>query len=214
MFKERFKKLREEKGLTQSQLANELNIGRASISNYELGTRTPDIDVLIEISKYFNVTTDYLTGISPFKTIDERIDFEKNSNIFNDILTNINEINKKDAFNFIKKILNCMNDLFSYDAKLYIDFFTVNGYIVDIFSSMKNFVESQNEKNLYDYSANINNNSAPHPECKEIRELLTDIDERLEITYFYSRMLALKKACPELYNLIYNPKENQDNNKK
>lgn len=64
MFSERLKKLRKEKGLTQSQLAEELNIARTSNSNYELGTRTPDIDVLITIADYFKVTTDYLTGKS------------------------------------------------------------------------------------------------------------------------------------------------------
>lgn len=67
MFNQRLKQLRESKGLTQSQLAEELSIGRASISNYELGSRTPDLDVLVKIADYFEVTTDYLAGKSNFK---------------------------------------------------------------------------------------------------------------------------------------------------
>lgn len=62
MFKDRLKLLRERKNLTQAELAKELQIGRASISNYELGTRIPSIGVLNKICEYFNVSTDYLTG--------------------------------------------------------------------------------------------------------------------------------------------------------
>lgn len=66
-FSERLKKLRESSNLTQLQLAEILNIGRASISNYELGIRMPDIDVLLKIANYFGVSTDYLTGRSDIK---------------------------------------------------------------------------------------------------------------------------------------------------
>lgn len=62
IFKKRLKQLREAKKMTQSELSNELNIGRASISNYELGTRIPDASVLVSIAEYFNITTDYLLG--------------------------------------------------------------------------------------------------------------------------------------------------------
>lgn len=67
MFNQRLKQLRESKGLTQSQLAEELSIGRASISNYELNSRIPDLDVLVKIADYFGVTIDYLAGKSNFK---------------------------------------------------------------------------------------------------------------------------------------------------
>lgn len=204
MFKERFKQLRETKGLTQSQLATELEIGRASISNYELGTRTPDIDILVRIATYFGVSTDYLTGMSSFKTIDENTKFKKNSNLFDEILIDLNEVNKKDTFNFIKKLLSCINNNYLYDPKLYMDFFTANEYLIELFELMHKFIDSQEETSLSKYTLNKKITTLPYPESKDINELLTDINERLDMTYFYSRMLALKKACPELYNNIYN----------
>ncbi len=60
-FGERLRKLREDKGLTQAQLANELNISRAALGYYENG-RTPTIDTLDLVSSYFDVPFDYLMG--------------------------------------------------------------------------------------------------------------------------------------------------------
>lgn len=59
--------LRKEKELTQSQLAGLLNISQQAVSKYEKEERDPDIDVLIRISRFFNVSTDYLLGITENK---------------------------------------------------------------------------------------------------------------------------------------------------
>jgi len=61
-FATRLKKLREERELNQSQLAKELNISRGSISYYENQERTPDIETLDSVSKYFDVPVDFLLG--------------------------------------------------------------------------------------------------------------------------------------------------------
>lgn len=63
-FPKRLKGLRAEKGVYQEQLAKEINIGRASISNYENGARIPDAAVTAALADYFDVSTDYLLGIS------------------------------------------------------------------------------------------------------------------------------------------------------
>lgn len=63
--------LREERGLTQRELSKILHISNSSISAYETGARIPNIEVLVELSKYFNVTTDYLLGISICNTSPE-----------------------------------------------------------------------------------------------------------------------------------------------
>lgn len=67
IFKKRLKELRESEKITQFQLSDALNIGRASVSNYELGARIPDVSVLVSMAEYFGVTTDYLSGNSDFK---------------------------------------------------------------------------------------------------------------------------------------------------
>lgn len=56
------KKLREDRGLQQKELADILNVHRGSISNWETDKRIPDKDTLIKIADYFNVSIDYLFG--------------------------------------------------------------------------------------------------------------------------------------------------------
>lgn len=62
-FAPQLKELREEKGLTQSELAKELGFTQSAIAKWENGERNPSLDVLILIAKYFDVSTDYLLGL-------------------------------------------------------------------------------------------------------------------------------------------------------
>lgn len=55
-------KLRKEKGVTQKDLAEYLQISRQAYANYEAGNRNPDFETLIKISEYFEVSVDYLLG--------------------------------------------------------------------------------------------------------------------------------------------------------
>lgn len=59
-FAQNLKFLRVQKGLTQVQLEKELNIKRATLSNYEVGTREPDINTLCQIARYFEISLDNL----------------------------------------------------------------------------------------------------------------------------------------------------------
>lgn len=52
--------LRKKSGLSQEQLAEQLNVSRQAISKWESGTSSPESDKLIAISDYFNVSLDYL----------------------------------------------------------------------------------------------------------------------------------------------------------
>jgi transcriptional regulator with XRE-family HTH domain len=63
----RIKELREGKGLQQSGLAMKLNTSQSSISAYELGTRSPDVNMLWQMALLFHVSIDYLLGFSEIK---------------------------------------------------------------------------------------------------------------------------------------------------
>ena len=56
----RLTQLRKAKGLSQEQLAEKLDLTRQTISKWELNQSTPDLDYLVRLSDYFEVTTDYL----------------------------------------------------------------------------------------------------------------------------------------------------------
>lgn len=57
-----YKNLRKKRGLTQVELAKELNMRQSSVSRWENGESIPDFTTLTLLSKYFNVSTDYLLG--------------------------------------------------------------------------------------------------------------------------------------------------------
>ena len=52
--------IRKKKGFSQQKVAMDLNISREALSYYENGKRNPDVSMLIAMSKYFNVSIDYL----------------------------------------------------------------------------------------------------------------------------------------------------------
>lgn len=54
------REIRKKKGLSQQKVAMDLNISREALSYYENGKRNPDVAMLIAMSKYFNVSIDYL----------------------------------------------------------------------------------------------------------------------------------------------------------
>lgn len=56
------KNLRQENDLTQEELAKKINTARSNIANYENDKNMPSIDILEKISKFFDVTIDYLLG--------------------------------------------------------------------------------------------------------------------------------------------------------
>lgn len=62
LFPERLTLLRTDRQLRQRELARSLHVSTSAISNYEQKLRYPDIDMLIRIADYFEVTTDYLLG--------------------------------------------------------------------------------------------------------------------------------------------------------
>lgn len=59
---ERLKQLRLEKHLTQSDIAKMLDITVSAYGNYELDQREPNLETLIKLADYFQVSVDYLIG--------------------------------------------------------------------------------------------------------------------------------------------------------
>ncbi len=60
----RIRDLREDNDLKQYQLADYLNCSQQVYSNYELGQRDIPTDILIRLSKFYNVSVDYLLGLT------------------------------------------------------------------------------------------------------------------------------------------------------
>jgi transcriptional regulator with XRE-family HTH domain len=61
-FSTRLKEIRREKKLTQEQLGKKVNVTKVSISGYESGNRTPDMETLQKIADVLEVSVDFLLG--------------------------------------------------------------------------------------------------------------------------------------------------------
>ena len=54
------KRLRQDRGMNQEQLAEQLHVTRQAVSNWETGKTQPDIEMLVKIAEYFDVSVEYL----------------------------------------------------------------------------------------------------------------------------------------------------------
>lgn len=62
-FSKNLKELRIEKRLSQQELAQIFNVTQSTVAKWESGDREPNFSILIELSNYFNISTDILLGI-------------------------------------------------------------------------------------------------------------------------------------------------------
>lgn len=60
----RIRDLREDRDLTQTDIANLLKCTQVCYSHYEMGKRDIPTDVLISLAEYYNTSTDYLLGLT------------------------------------------------------------------------------------------------------------------------------------------------------
>jgi len=77
---ERIKTLRKKSGKTQSELAKALGLTRSGVNAWEMGLSVPSTPYIVELAKYFHISTDYLLGMEESETFsltgfsDEQID--------------------------------------------------------------------------------------------------------------------------------------------
>lgn len=97
MFAQRLKELRLGKGITQAQFANIFNISAGTIAMWETEKRTPDLETVRRIAKFFDVTVDYLVGdenesVKADKNVSPRL--SKEDAMFSTKLKELREKNK------------------------------------------------------------------------------------------------------------------------
>lgn len=106
IFSRRLKELREESGLSQALLAEELGVSRGSISYYENGDRTPDVEFLAKAKAYFGVDYEYLLGESSIRNHRDRTSIEA-------AIEHLPEGKRTSIFNFMRMLIQC--------AELYVE---------------------------------------------------------------------------------------------
>ena len=92
---ERIKNLRESVNLTQAELARILNITRSAVNAWEIGLSVPSTQCIIQLSKIFCVSTDYLLGVSDNATISVKGLTEKQVTAVYNVIECFREDNEK-----------------------------------------------------------------------------------------------------------------------
>ncbi len=67
---DRIKYLRDKCGMTQTDLAKKLGISRSAVNSWEMSLSLPSLSNIVEMTKIFNVTSDYILGLSNQVTLD------------------------------------------------------------------------------------------------------------------------------------------------
>lgn len=100
LFSTRLKELREELCLSQTLLAEELGVSRGSISYYENGDRTPDVEFLKKAKAYFGVDYEYLLGESSIRNHRDRTNIEA-------AMEHLPENKRSSIFHSIRMLIQC-----------------------------------------------------------------------------------------------------------
>ena len=69
MIADRIKNLREQKDITQTELARRLGITRSSVNAWEMGISVPSTQYIVELAGIFRVSTDFLLGVEESATV-------------------------------------------------------------------------------------------------------------------------------------------------
>lgn len=158
IFAQRIKGLREERGLSQGKLADEIGISRGALSYYESAQRTADISMLVKFASYFDVTTDYLIGLSDNRT-PEAMDIGKITGLSDEAIEKLSGYMRhgfNDEISAINIMLKCTPyplDIFAEIAKyLFVDLSLYKDGILQIQTPLYNkeneivgFKDAQND---------------------------------------------------------------------
>ncbi len=124
-FNNRLYQLRKQKGLSQEELANRLNVSRQTVSKWEVGDSTPDMEKLIAMSDLFDVSLDKLVmGKEDEETPPSTTKSEFVTVLNEKVLTNKN---KKRAKSILKVVGIILAAILLIDVISMITYFAVNG---------------------------------------------------------------------------------------
>ena len=91
----RIKQLREKENLTQTQLAAKFQLSRSAINSWEMGLTLPSTQNIIELSRLFHISTDYLLGIDENAAISISGLTDKQVSVVYDMIQCLKESNTK-----------------------------------------------------------------------------------------------------------------------
>jgi transcriptional regulator with XRE-family HTH domain len=96
----RIVELRKSKKITQEGLSSKIGVSRSALSQYELGSRQPDYEIIKRMADFFGVSTDYLLGVEQSRDRDihkEETQLDRDKKYALDLIMGITDPDKKKA---------------------------------------------------------------------------------------------------------------------
>lgn len=127
IFSKRLKQLRIERGKTQKEIADELNVKRTTYGEYERGKISPPVEKIKTLAEILNTTPQYLLGW-------ENIHAEHDDNVTGNIIKKLREQRNISSKEFAKEINISVSDLKKYEDGTYQIPMTVINLIADYYN--------------------------------------------------------------------------------
>jgi len=187
MFPNRLRELREERKLLQKEAAAQLGIGQVTYNRYECAEREPDLETLMKIAKFFNVSTDYLLGNQT--TSSSYYSFEKSEELISIYLTGIESWSNNNFLTLAEK-----RAIKSHFAEVLMRYKLLINKTVDSLMSWPDYKESM------DTFYNQNRDKPTDAEIKN-KFLQQELDTEIK------SLAAWANAFPRQLSLVENKKE-------
>lgn len=127
-FNNKLYELRKQKGFSQEELANRLNVSRQTISKWEVGESTPDMENLVAISELFEISLDELVLNKVPEESDTSAQVVK-SEFYSDIKENVlTEENRKKAKTGLKIAAIVLGIIVLIDLISFVIYVLMNGF--------------------------------------------------------------------------------------
>lgn len=205
--------LRNEKGLSQKQVASDLGISQALLSHYEKGIRECGLDFLVKAAEYFEVSCDYMLG----RTVQRKLasvtadDLPESDEIRHLKGNMINQINKKLLMNTTTVIFDLLAQMGNKKLTN-----TVSNYLMNseyqIFRTLYS-ADSHNSQNMFSIDQNRYKNLTLASMMLDL-EIIGTIIEKNELSLSLSPdviMNYFEKGASSLFNLIQYSERNIKN---
>ena len=129
-FNNKLYELRKQKGLSQEELANRLNVSRQTVSKWEVGDSTPDMEKLVAISDLFGISLDELVlDKAPEPAPAPAEQAPAKSELYSDIKKHVlTDDNKKKAKKGAKIALIVLGVILAIDAVSFAVYIALNGF--------------------------------------------------------------------------------------
>ena len=127
-FNNKLYELRKQKGFSQEELANRLNVSRQTISKWEVGESTPDMENLVAISELFEISLDELVLDKVPEEADTSAQVVK-SEFYSDIKENVlTDENRKKAKKGLKIAAIVLGIIVLIDLISFVSYVLMNGF--------------------------------------------------------------------------------------